>query len=213
MKLYYHPRSGHSHRAHVFLAILGIDCELITVDLKGHQNRTPEFLAINSFAQIPVLDDDGVIVPDSNAIMVYLAKKFGRTDWLPETPREAAAVQRWLSAAAGELYRGPCSARMFTVWGDDLDADLAIRRAHEFLQLLNAELRSREWLAGNHPTIADLAHYAYVAHAPEGNVDISKYGNVTAWLVRVRALPGFVPLLETLAGLKDPASDFLGGEP
>ena len=75
----------------------------------------PEFLAINSFAQIPVLDDDGVIIPDSNAIMVYLAKKCGRTDWLPETPREAAAVQRWLSAAAGELYRGPCSARMFTV--------------------------------------------------------------------------------------------------
>jgi glutathione S-transferase len=205
MKLYYHPRSGHSHRVHLFLSILGVDCELITIDLEGHQNRMPEFLAINPFAQIPVLDDEGVIIPDSNAIMVYLAKKFGRTDWLPETPREAAAVQHWLSAAAGELYRGPCSARMFTVWGDDLDADLAIRRAHEFLRLLDAELGSREWLAGIRPTIADLAHYAYVAHAPEGNVDISGYRNIVAWLERMRALPGFIPLLETQAGLKDPA--------
>jgi glutathione S-transferase len=91
---------------------------------------------------------------------------------------------------------------MFAVRGDDLDADLAIRRAHVFLRLLDAELRSRRWLAGSCPTIADLAHYAYVARAPEGNVAISGYRNVIAWLERVRALPGFIPLVETQGGLK-----------
>ena len=58
---------------------------------------------------MPVLEDDGVVVADSNAILVYLAKKAGRTDWLPEDPAGAAAVQRWLSVAAGELAYGPCA--------------------------------------------------------------------------------------------------------
>ena len=99
MKLYHHPISGHAHRARLFLSLLGLDHELIVVDLLQGEHKSPEFLKLNPFGQIPVLDDDGTVVSDSNAILVYLAKKYGRSDWLPEDPSGAAAVQRWLSVA------------------------------------------------------------------------------------------------------------------
>ena len=201
MKLYYHPLSGHSHRARLFLSLLGVPHELVEVDLANRAHKAPDFLALNRFGQIPVLDDDGTIVADSNAILVYLAKKFGRTDWLPETPAAAAAVQRWLSVAAGQIAYGPCAARLVTVFGYPFNAEEVIARAHAVLALLDAELKGRDWIAAEHPTIADVALYSYVARAPEGNVDTSSYSNVKSWLARVERLPGFVEFQRTQAGL------------
>ncbi len=201
MKLHYHPLSGHSHRAALFLSLLGVDHELIEVDLMAGAHKQPEFLALNPFGQIPVLDDGGVIVSDSNAILVYLAKKLSRTEWLPEDPRGAAAVQRWLSVSAGEVAYGPAAARLVTVFGSRHNPDEVIGRAHILLKLLEAHLSGREWLAADHPTIADVALYSYVARAPEGNVDLSGYPHVEAFLRRVEALPGFTPFTKTAAGL------------
>jgi glutathione S-transferase len=201
MKLYYHPLSGHAHRARLFLSLLGVPHELVEVDLGSGAHKAPGFLALNRFGQIPVLDDDGTIVPDSNAILVYLAKKFGRSDWLPETPAAAAAVQRWLSVAAGQIAYGPCAARLVTVFGYPFNAEEVIARAHAILAVLDAELKGRDWIAAAHPTIADVALYSYVARAPEGNVDLSGYSNVKTWLARVERLPGFVEFQKTPAGL------------
>ena len=201
MKLYYHPLSGHSHRARLFVSLLGIPHELIEVDLKSGAHKKPEFLALNPFGQVPVLDDDGTIVSDSNAILVYLAKKFGKTGWLPEDPRGAASVQRWLSVAAGEIAYGPAAARLITVFGAKYNPDDVIGRAHVLLKRVEAHLADREWLVGDHPTIADVSFYSYVARAPEGNVDLSAYPRVNALLRRIEALPGFVPFVETPVGL------------
>ncbi|MFX4462445.1 glutathione S-transferase family protein, partial [Acinetobacter baumannii] len=82
-----------------------------------------EFLALNPFGQVPVLDDDGTIIADSNAILVYLATKFGRTDWLPQDAKGAATVQRWLSVAAGDLAFGAAAARLITVFGAKFNPD------------------------------------------------------------------------------------------
>jgi glutathione S-transferase len=209
MKLYWHPQSGHSHRAVAFLSILGVSCTKVEIDLRGGEQRTTEFLRINPFGQVPVLiDDDGTTVSDSNAILVYLARKYGRSDWYPEAPSACAEVQTWLSRAAGELARGPCAARLITVWDErHLDAEETIRRAHSYLRLLDDHLSTRTWLVAGRPTIADLAHYAYVAHAPEGNVDLSEYLHVGSWLASVAQLPGFVPLVETTAGLLNATSN------
>jgi glutathione S-transferase len=202
MKLYHTPLSGHAHRAVLFASLLGIEVELIDIDIPGGANRTPEFLALNPFGQVPVLEDGGVVVADSNAILVYLAKKAGRTDWLPEDPAGAAAVQRWLSVAAGELSYGPAAARLITVFGARLNPEEVIARAHVLLERLEAHLTTREWLAADHPTIADIALYSYLAGAPEGNVELAPYTAVRAFLQRVEALPGFVPFPETVAGLR-----------
>ncbi|MRV74313.1 glutathione S-transferase [Duganella sp. FT92W] len=204
MKLYYHPLSGHVHRARLFLSLLGLQHELVSVDLLKGEHKTPEFLRLNSFGQLPVLDDDGVIVPDSNAILVYLARREGRTDWLPQGAVAEARVQRWLSVAAGEIAFGPAAARVVQLFGRDVDPTDMIARAHRILALIDAELEGRDWVAdvgASTPTIADVALYSYIARAPEGNVDLSAYTNVLAWLARVEALPGFVPMAVSPVGL------------
>ena len=201
MKLYHHPLSGHAHRARLFLSLVDAPHELIEVDLKAGAHKTPAFLALNPFGQVPVLDDDGVIVSDSNAILVYVAKRLGRSDWLPEDPRAAAAVQRWLSVAAGELAYGPAATRLITVFGAKFSPEEVIGRAHTLLGRIEAHLDGRDWLAAERPTIADVAVYSYLARAPEGNVDLSGYPRVEAFLRRVEGLPGFVPFAETPAGL------------
>jgi glutathione S-transferase len=201
MKLYHHPLSGHSHRARLFVSLLGLPHDLVEVDLKAGAHKTPEFLNLNPFGQVPVLQDDDVVVADSNAILVYLAKKAGRADWLPEDPAGAAAVQRWLSVAAGEVAYGPAAARLITVFGAKYDADEVIGRAHVLLKRLEDRLAAREWLVADHPTIADVAIYSYVARAPEGNVDLAGYPAVNAFLRRVEALPGFVSFVLTPVGL------------
>lgn len=201
MKLYHHPLSGHSHRARLFLSLLGVPHEEIEVDLKAGAHKQPEFLALNPFGQVPVLDDDGTVVSDSNAILVYVARKLGRTDWMPSDAKGEAAVQRWLSVAAGEVAYGPAAARLVTVFGAKFSPEEVIGRAHTLLGRLEAHLAGRRWLVGDHPTVADVALYSYVARAPEGNVDLSGYPNVNAYLRRTEALPGFVPFVQTPVGL------------
>jgi glutathione S-transferase len=201
MKLYHHPLSGHSHRARLFLALAGVSHDLIEVDLAKGAHKQPNFLKLNRFGQVPVLDDDGVIVADSVGIIVYVARKFGLTDWLPDEPVEAAAVQRWFSVSSGEIYNGPCMARLITVFGRRADAATAIANAHAVLKLIDEELAGRDWIAAARPTAADVALYSYISSAPEGNVDLKPYDHVNAWLRRVESLPGFVPFQKTAIGL------------
>lgn len=202
MKLYYHPLSGHAHRALLFLSLIGAPVELVDVDLAAGAHKRPEFLALNRFGQVPVLVDGDVVIADSNAILVYAARKLGRSDWLPETPAGQAAVQRWLSVAAGQIAFGPAAARLITVFGAQYNAEEVIARAHAVLAVIEAELEGRDWIvAGATPTIADVALYSYVARAPEGNVDLAAYPRVREWLARIEALPGFVDFQRTPVGL------------
>ncbi|GHC78862.1 glutathione S-transferase [Pseudorhodoferax aquiterrae] len=201
MKLYHHPLSGHAHRARLFLNLLGIDHELVHVDLAQGAHKQPAFLALNPFGQVPVLDDAGTIVADSNAILVYLAAKLGRRDWLPDAPAAAAQVQRWLSVAAGQIAYGPAAARLVTVFGAPFRPEEVIQRAHGILAQMEAALAGRDFLLGATPTVADVALYSYTARAPEGNVDLAAYPQVRAWLGRIEALPGFVAFERTPVGL------------
>lgn len=202
LKLYRHALSGHSHRAHLALSLLGLPYELIDIDLKKGEHKTPEFIRMNPFGQLPVLDDNGVIVPDSNAILVYLAHQYDPAGhWLPKDARGQAAVQVWLSVAASQMAYGPASARRITVFGAKLDAQEVIARAHQLLQVMNGVLGRRAFLAGESATLADIAGYSYVSSAPEGNVDLSGYPNVRDWLARIEALPGFTPFQKTAVGL------------
>ncbi|MBA3067835.1 MAG: glutathione S-transferase [Hyphomonas sp.] len=201
MKLYYHPISGHAHRARLFLSLIGADVEIVNVDLAKGEHKAADFITLNRFGQVPVLDDDGTIVPDSNAIMVYAAKKFGRKDWLPEDAAGAAKVQRWLSVAAGLIAFGPAAARLVTIFKAPYNPEEVINRAHGVLKVIDAELEGRLWIAATTPTIADVALYSYIARAPEGNVDLAAYRNVDAWLRRIEALPGFVEFGKTAVGL------------
>lgn len=202
LKLYRHPLSGHSHRVQLALSLLGLPHELIDVDLLKGAHKTPEFLRLNPFGQVPVLDDGGQIVSDSNAILVYLARRYDPDgQWLPGSPAGQAAVQAWLSVAAGQIAFGPAAARLITVFGAKFNPQEVISRAHQLLQLMDGELAKRPFLVGASPTLADIAGYSYIAAAPEGNVDLAAYAQVRAWLARIEALPGFVPFQRSAVGL------------
>lgn len=201
MKLYHYPLSGHAHRAVLFVSLLGVKADLVEVDLPNGGHKTPDFLKLNPFGQVPVLEDDGLVVNDSNAILVYLATKLGRKDWLPDDLPTVAKVQKWLSVAAGEIAYGPCAARLVTVFGADFRTDEVIARAHRILKLVEAEIAAHPFIAGDRPTIADVALYSYIVNAPEGNVDLTPYRQVRLWLERIEALPGFVSFPKTPVGL------------
>lgn len=189
--------SGHCHRVEMLLTMLELPFEPIDVDIGRGDLRRPEFLALNRFAQVPVIDDNGTVIADSNAILVYLAKEYGSAQWLPQDSRGAARVQRWLSAAAGPIAYGVGRARLVALFGAPFVAADAIALGHGFLAVLDAEMQGRTYLAADHATIADLACYSYVAHAPEGHVSLDDYPRVRAWLARVESLPRFVPMPRT----------------
>lgn len=202
LKLYYHPVSGHAHRAQLALSLMGLPYELIEVDLMKSAHKTPEFLKMNPFGQVPVLDDDGTIVFDSNAILVYLAAKYDSAGrWMPRTPKGQADVQGWLSVAAGQIAFGPAAARLITLFGAKFNAEEVVGRAHALLKLMDARLALMPFLIGANASLADIAGYSYIAAAPEGNVDLAPYANVRAWLRRVEALPGFAAFKKNPVGL------------
>ena len=200
--LHRHPLSGHSHRVELLLSLMNIDANIVDVDLMSGAHKTPEFLAKNPAGQVPVLEDGELTLADSNAMLVYLASRYDSTGhWLPKDPVEAALVQKYLTAAAGPVAFGPAAARLVNVFGAGLDHAKAKELAHQVISQLNVHLAKNDWLASDHATIADVANYAYIKHAPEGDVSLEPYPHVKAWLARIEALPGFVAMQATAAGL------------
>lgn len=198
MYLYRNAISGHCHRVELLLSILGVAYQPVEVDLRAGVHKLPEFLAMNPFGQIPVLKDGDIVLADSNAILVYLAGKYDASgQWLPNDPVSAARVQRWLSVAAGPLAYGPAASRRICLLKTPQDLPTAQNVATGLLRVLDTVLATDTYLAGESPTIADLAMYAYTARAPEGQIDLVPYSHVSAWLRRVEALPGFVPMLRS----------------
>ncbi|RZF26995.1 glutathione S-transferase [Paraburkholderia sp. UYCP14C] len=201
IKLYTTLLSGHGHRVKLFLTLLDLPFEVIELDMKAGENRTPEYLALNPFGQVPTIQDGELTLFDSNAILVYLAKRYGDASWLPDDPLGAAAVQRWLSLAAGQIAYGPCAARLVTVFGAPLDHERAKKIAIKLFDVIDEELAGKRFVAGEHVTVADIAAHTYIAHAPEGGVSLRPYPNICAWLRRVEALPRFIAMPSTKAGL------------
>jgi glutathione S-transferase len=201
IRLYRHALSGHCHRVELLLSLLNLPFELVDVDLAQGEHRQPAFLALNPLGQVPVLRDGELTLSDSNAILVYLEGRYAPGQWLPRDPVGAARVQRWLSLAAGPLAFGPASARIVQLFKLPTDPKDAIDRAVGLFQLMEAELARAPYLAGDRATLADVAHYAYVARAPEGLVSLQPFPAIRTWLARVEALPGFVPMVKTPVGL------------
>jgi len=196
LSLYGSTLSGHVHRVALLLRTLGVPYRF--VDAPRAVRSTPAFLALNPLGQIPVLQDGDLVLADSNAILVYLARRYDAAGtWLPTDPLGQARVQRFLSLAAGEVAFGPAAARAITLWGYPGDAGAARGVAARLLRFLDDHLATRRFLAAETPTIADLACYSYVAHAPEGRIPLEPYKAVCAWLARVGALDGFVHLPRT----------------
>ncbi|MGI9498484.1 MAG: glutathione S-transferase family protein, partial [Geminicoccaceae bacterium] len=193
IRIHSFPLSGHAHRVRLFASIAGIAHEVIDVDLPSGAHKQPPFLALNPAGQVPVIEDGDTVISDSNAILVYLARKYAPS-YIPADPKGEAEVQKFLTLAAGELAFGPAAARLINVFKAPLDADFCKATAARFLGKLEAHMEGRRFLLGDKPTIAEIAIYSYTAHAPEGNVSLDPYPNVRRLLANIEALNGFVPM-------------------
>jgi glutathione S-transferase len=196
IKLYGHKISGNSHKARLMLSLLHLDYEWISVDLMKGAHKSPEYFAVNPFGQVPLLVDGEIQLPDAQAILVYLARQYGGESWLPIAPLPMAQVIRWLSTAAGEVRQGPEHARLYHLFGagTNINIDRATQKSEFILNQLEQHLTQRTWLEFEHPTIADVAVFPYIALARDGKINLDAYPQILAWIDRVKQLPGYIPM-------------------
>ena len=191
--LYGHELSGNVYKVRLLLELLGTEYEFVKVDLMKGEHKKPPYLAINPFGQVPALVDGDETVLDAQAILVYLAKKYGSEEWLPTDAVSLSKVVRWLSTTAGEVRQGVEYARLYHLFKvKTIDIERTEEKANLILKQLDEHLAGQEWLEFGRPTIADIAVFPYVALAPDGKISLEPYPNVLAWIDRIKNLPNFV---------------------
>ena len=191
LTLYHAPLSSSCHSVLIMLSLLGITCKRVEIDIDGGTSQSSAYSALKAFWRGPVIDDDGVVISNSNAILIYLGRKYGGEQWCPSDPVGSAAIQRWLSTAAGQLFHAAGDTGV-ALLRTGLDAEQATQRYEGFLDLLNSELTSRHFLVKGIPTVADIAMYTFVSSATKVNIALGGYPHILSWLEKIRALPGFV---------------------
>ena len=192
ISLYEFKLSGNCHKVRLMLSLLGLPYNSIPVDSAHQAHKSPEFLSMNPFGQVPVLTDGSVVLRDSQAILFYLARAYGKGAWLPDDPVTAAQVVAWLATAANEVWQGPAMLRLHHKFGRPIDQTASLAVTAGLFQILEAHLSAQQWLVNPLPTIADVAMYPYIALAPEGKSDLEPFPNLRAWLSRIRELHGYV---------------------
>ncbi len=200
IRLYDFDLSGNCYKVRLLLAILGIEYERKNVDFfPGFEHRAAEFLAINRLGQLPVLEDDDLRLAQSQAILVYLARKHDASgNWYPlARPEITGQVQQWLSFAEG-LTNTASAARLADGMDFDFDADAARKGAHRLFAVLDEHLwfqerQGHDWLVeGATPTVADIACFPYVMLSEEGGISRETYPAIRRWTDRIKRIPGFI---------------------
>jgi glutathione S-transferase len=137
LKLHDFILSGNCYKVRLMLSLLGVKAELVAVDLKHGEQKTPKFLALNLWGQVPVLVDENLVLRDSQAILVYLARHYGGEAWLPSDPASMALVMQWLSTAALGIQQSLAAARVYHLFGRQLDIETATTRAYDVLTTID----------------------------------------------------------------------------
>ena len=202
MRLHSAPRSGNSYKVRLLLGLLGARYEITNYDTKGGETHAPEFLEnVNPDGKIPVLElEDGTMLPESGAILLYLAEG---TPYLPEEKLQRAQVLRWMFFEQYSLLPNLSRPRLWRMWEVEItphrEAELEqfFKQGYRALSVMERHLSDGEFFVGDRPTVADIALYVYPSVAHEGGFDLESYPRVWAWLERVAALPGYMPLNPT----------------
>lgn len=196
MKLYNVAYSGNSYKVRLLLAQLGIPCEIIEIDILNGGSRTAEFLKINPNGRTPVIDDDGFVLAESNAILAYLARG---TKFLPHDRKSFGLIFQWLffeqyshepfiATSRFWLQHKPDSPEKTALVASKRDGGWAA------LKIMEEHLAKRDFFVGDY-SIGDIALFAYTHVAGEGGFPLDDFPKIRAWIERVKAQPGFVPML------------------
>jgi len=195
MKLYDSSISGNSYKVRLLFAHLGRPCAVVPVDILRGESRTPDFLRMNPNGRTPVLDDDGFILAESNAILAYLARG---SRFLPEDNRQWALVFQWLFFEQYSHEPYIATSRFLLQHRPETPeraAAIAVRRDGGWaaLRVMEQHLARAEFFVGGY-TIADIALFAYTHLSHEGGFPLDDFPAIRAWLARVRAQPGFIAM-------------------
>ena len=198
LRLYDYFASCNCYKARLLLANLGLPYERVPIDIFSGDTLTDEYARINPSRTTPVLEtEDRRYLPESNAILVYLASG---TPYLPDDPFERAEVVRWLVYEQTDVIptMGGLRFRLLVGRLTPSDPDAARRKegALEVLRLLDDHLATREFFVGGRYTIADVAIYGYSHLAHEAGIDMEPYPSLRAWFRRVEQQPGYVEDVE-----------------
>ncbi|MBU2872183.1 glutathione S-transferase [Colwellia sp. E2M01] len=195
MKLYDLDLSGNCYKVRLFASLIDTPLSIIPVDFVRREHKENKLMQLNSWGEIPILEDGEVVLRDSQAILVYLANKYGGEAWWPSEAHLQAEVMQWLSVASNEIQHGPNTARLIKKFGLESDYSLCLARSERILTLINDHLANNNWLAANRPTVADCAVYPYISITHEGGIDVDKYTHIQAWMDRITKLPNYISLL------------------
>jgi glutathione S-transferase len=189
--------SGNCHKLRLLLEQLGRPYRWIETDSSAGATRTPEFLALNPNGRVPILRlDDGRVLPESNAILCWLAEG---SAFLPSDAWERAHALAWMFFEQYSHEPYIAVARFIRGW-TPLDsprrAELPrlLERGHQALAVMERHLATNDWFTGARYGVADIALFAYTDVAADGGFDLERYPALRAWLARVRTTPRFVPL-------------------
>jgi glutathione S-transferase len=198
LRLYDSRLSGNAWKVRILLNQLGIPFERVTLDLAKGATADPAFRAKSRFARVPVLElEDGRTIVESAAILLYLAEG---SALLPGDRYLRAEVTSWLTFEQADLLRALALPRFYNMRGiaDQMKSRIADFQEGAYVALgkLDDWLANHDWLVDDRYTVADIGVFGYVAMAPQGGYDMARFPWIAAWLARVEAQPGWVPLVE-----------------
>ncbi len=191
--------SGNGYKVRLLLAQLGLPFDRIEYDIDRGETRTPEFLdGIDPNGRIPVLEtDNGEFLAESDAILFFLAEG---TPFLPDGRLERARVLRWMFFEQYSHEPNVATPRYWATHGIEMTEErrLALQTkrklGHDALGVMEGHLCQNDYFVGGRYSVADIALYAYTHVAHEGGFDLTGYPAVRAWIGRVSARPGYVPI-------------------
>ena len=195
MKLYNVAYSGNSYKVRLLLAHLGIPCEIIEVDILNGKSRTAEFLKINPNGRTPVLDDNGFVLAESNAILAYLAKG---TKFLPEDRKAFGQIFQWMFFEQYSHEPFIATSRFWLQHKSDSPEKTALLASKRdggwaALKIMEEHLAKNSFFVDDY-SIADIALFAYTHISHEGGFPLDDFPKIRAWIERVKAQPRFVPM-------------------
>ena len=212
LTLYHSPISPNSRRVWITLLEKGLEFELVEIKLDGDQFK-PEFLAINPFHHIPVLEDDGFNIVESLAILDYLEAKYPTPAMLPKDAKDLAITRMAQVVAAHELLPAviPLYPLMLGLPGGDLEKiKQAQQKVATVLKFFENLLDDRPFFGSQNITLAEVVAGSIIPWLPKGGVSLSDYPKVSAWCDRLMARPAWQatnPTLEVIEAMKSRMAD------
>ena len=199
MKLYDAQVNVNSRKIFAVARELDLPIELMRLDMMAGEHKRPEFLKLNPNGKVPTLVDGSFVVWESNAIMLYLVQKHGKSKLLPTELKARAEVDQWLfwqtahlQAAVGRImFERVYKARMNLGQPDQTVIDRAQAEFGGYASTLDAALSKRDYICGD-LTVADFALAGTFGSRETAKLDLAPLPHVAKWLQRIEARPSWV---------------------